>query len=328
MRTKRSRTILLIILSQLASMATCRSLRAAAPDDAAGTRQSPARPVIQKPLTREDAELLLREAHGLIEQGRLDDADKILSRVENAHVQYPLFHVGPSPASLRKELTHAERLRAARKSLSHDQPEGASRYLPFSRNTSGQGNATSDPFLTRNRAGGEMPATSGNVTQHDAPIAEHRLAAVAAPTTLALDSPSPRAQRLDNPFASAGRPLSLPSANSSNEPSSSESPLNYPSTHPASDDDSRHLAASPAHSLADSTLPESSSSNPSWALPSAPLPRGTSDQRFTEANSGLMPPRHLAADSSTNESRLPSSTTKQQAQEKLSAAQGPAIRRH
>ena len=104
------RTILLIALAQAASLATCCELRAEAPANSIGASQPPARPTIQKPITREDAELMLREAHSAIEQGRFDDADKIISRVENAHVQFPFIHTGPTPASLRKELNRADRL--------------------------------------------------------------------------------------------------------------------------------------------------------------------------------------------------------------------------
>ena len=46
---------------------------------------------------------MLREARGAIDQGRLDDAEKILSRVENAHVSFSVFHVGPTPASVRRD---------------------------------------------------------------------------------------------------------------------------------------------------------------------------------------------------------------------------------
>src|SRR5262245_53218734 len=101
------RTILLIALAQAASLATCFELRAESPVNSGGTSQQSARPTVQKPLTREDAELMLREAHSAIEQGRLEDADKIITRVENAHVQFSFLHTGPSTASLRKELSRA-----------------------------------------------------------------------------------------------------------------------------------------------------------------------------------------------------------------------------
>ncbi|HEX5470713.1 MAG TPA: hypothetical protein VFW73_02450 [Lacipirellulaceae bacterium] len=317
MRTKRSQTVLLIIFAQLASMAVYRGLRAATPDDSS---QSSARPVVQKPLTREDAELMLREAHGLIEQGRFDDADKIISRVENAHVQFPLFHFGPTTASLRKQLMRAQRLSAARKSLSHDQPAATGHNLPFSRNSVDQTNATADPFIAHSRVAQQIQA-SGNATQQDRSIGEeHRLAAVSSPTTLALNSEPSGAQRLNNPFVSSSAPISLPSENLRSASSASNTPLQYPSTHEAIGEGARNLDASSSRHPIDSSLPESARSNSSWALPSAPLPRGANDQRFAENNSGLMPPRHMAASSSLNSPPSTGLTAKQQAQEKLSAA--------
>src|SRR3954469_3963345 len=119
------RTILLIALAQAVSLVACCELRAETPAASIGTSQGGARPAAQKPITREDADLMLREAHSAIEQGRFEDADKIISRVENAHIQFPFIHTGPTPASLRKELSRADRLRAASKSLSHDDQSSA-----------------------------------------------------------------------------------------------------------------------------------------------------------------------------------------------------------
>ncbi|HVT29019.1 MAG TPA: hypothetical protein VHE81_13470 [Lacipirellulaceae bacterium] len=50
------------------------------------------------------------------------------------------------------------------------------------------------------------------------------------------------------------------------------------------------------------------------------MPRGSSDQRLADANSGLMPPRHAADEISPNNSSLSGSSAKQQAEEKLVAA--------
>src|SRR3954462_1640386 len=159
------RTILLIALAQAASLVACCELSADSPAASSGALQPPARPTIQKPLTREDAELMLREAHSAVEQGRFDAADKIISRVENAHVQFPFIHTGPTPAPLRKELNRADRLRAASKSLSHEQPTGAKKYLPFSRGGSTQANAKTDPFAGRSRNVDPISAPAANASQ-------------------------------------------------------------------------------------------------------------------------------------------------------------------
>src|SRR3954447_9419455 len=105
LRTTNMRTILLIALAQAASLAACFELRAESAADSNGALQPPARPTIQKPLTREDAELMLREAHSAIEQGRFDAADKIISRVENAHVQFSFIHT-PTQTTAPPTNTH------------------------------------------------------------------------------------------------------------------------------------------------------------------------------------------------------------------------------
>ncbi len=145
------RTILLIALAQASSLVAFCDLRAQAPVNTAGVAQAGERPNVVKPLTREDADLMLREAHSAIEQGRLADAEKIITRVENAHVQFPFIHTGPTPASLRKELARAERLRSASKALAHDEPMGAKKYLPFSRGNNSPAVVKPDPFAGRGR---------------------------------------------------------------------------------------------------------------------------------------------------------------------------------
>jgi general secretion pathway protein D len=58
---------------------------------------------------------MLREARSAIQQGRLDDAEKILKRAENARVHYPLLHFGLTPSTVRRELNRARRLPGAAK---------------------------------------------------------------------------------------------------------------------------------------------------------------------------------------------------------------------
>ncbi len=313
------RTILLVILVQVATIAACRELRAEAPADSIGASQQPARPTIQKPLTREDADLMLREAHSAIEQGRYADAEKIISRVENAHVQFPFIHVGPTPASLRKELAHAERLRAASKSMSHDQPAGASKYLPFSRSGNNQTNDATDPFASRGKNIGPISAPSTAASQTMPPAAaDHRLDGMSAPGTPS-DSQATRPRSAGNPFTSAGQPAGLSSlAKTTSEPPSATDALSYPAM-PALDGNPQDLPLPTTRSQAAPTAHGAADSNPSWQLPSAPLPRGESDQQFDKAGSSLMPPNRTATNPSTNNSRSPVAASKQKAQEHLSA---------
>jgi type II secretory pathway component GspD/PulD (secretin) len=323
LRTTNMRTILLIALVQAASLAACCELRAEAPADSLGASQPPARPTIQKPITREDADLMLREAHSAIEQGRFDAAEKIISRVESARVQFPLFHTGPTPAALRKELSRAERLRSASKSLSHDAPSGAKKYLPFSRPNSGQANTATDPFANRSHNVDPISAPTSTASQNSiSPVTgDRRLAGISAPATLPSDSQSPRARSLDNPFTSSENTAGLnPSASLASDPPSTEGPLGYPTMPSAKDDSSQARPSPSARTQTASTLHGSGDTNPSWQLPSAPLPRGASDQQFAASGSNLMPPKHNVASASASNSRTPASASKQQAQEDLSAA--------
>ena len=145
------RTILLIALRKRRRLPPAVNFARKLPPILSGASQPSARPTVQKPITREDADLMLREAHSAIEQGRFADADKIISRVENAHIQFPFIHTGPTPASLRKELSRADRLRAASKSLSHEQPS-ARRSICHSRAAAAaRPIATTDPFAGRGR---------------------------------------------------------------------------------------------------------------------------------------------------------------------------------
>lgn len=60
-------------------------------------------------LSRNDVDRLLREATAAIDQGKFEEADAILRRTEKAGVHYPLLHMGPTPASVRRALAKAQR---------------------------------------------------------------------------------------------------------------------------------------------------------------------------------------------------------------------------
>jgi general secretion pathway protein D len=305
------RTILLIALAQAASLASYCELRAEAPVNSPGASQSPARPVVQKPITREDAELMLREAHSAIEQGRFADADKIITRVENSHIQFPFIHTGPTPASLRKELNRADRLRAASKSMSHDGPTGAAKYLPFSRGGSSQANAKTDPFAGRSRNVDPIsaPAAATSQTNNSSASGDRRMAGASTPGSV------------NNPFASSGTTSGLKTDSSlASEAAPADSPLGYPSMHAAKDDSSQSRPSPVLRTQTAATPPGGADAIPSWQLPSAPLPRGTTDQQVGASGSGLMPPKHTAASAPANTAQTPATAPKQQAQEDLSAA--------
>jgi general secretion pathway protein D len=326
--TQRKLTTLLITLAQFAAVGVC-GLRAATPADNAATSPSaqPNRPTMQKPLSREDAELMLREARSAIEQGRLEDADSILNRIEKANVQFPYFHVGPTPTSVRRELMHAQRLRSASKSLAHDQPSGMKRFLPFSRNNGAQTPATTDPFAARNKNADMAASRSDTNLQAAAPAPTQRLANVSGPASATSPSGlqvSPQianGQTINNPFASAGKTAGAGLANAPSDsayPATSKTPVDRNANDPAD-----RLALNDVN-LKSPQLPNSntpSSAKPSWTLPDAPLPGGAAPgDRLGAKNTGLTPPKHATPVAGPANSQFAGPLAKQQAQQKLSAA--------
>ena len=102
-------------------------------------------------LTRDDVDVLLRQARSAIQQGNLEQADALVKRAEDARAHYPFFHMGPTPTSVRRELNRARRV----------QPSAGQSSAPSTRNGPGLftgGNRTSDgtapdPFLRARSAG-------------------------------------------------------------------------------------------------------------------------------------------------------------------------------
>jgi len=140
----------LVALSQLAGFGIAQALHAATSQGSSSSTSQSAQTALQKPITREEADQLLRQAHSAIEQGHLDDAEKVLSRVENAHVNFSVFHVGPTTESIRRELSRAQHLAHANGKSSKD----SQAHQPFARTQNGSTKTPEDPFNTH-RASGE-----------------------------------------------------------------------------------------------------------------------------------------------------------------------------
>lgn len=161
MSAKLTHTAVLVALTQVAWLGAVQTASAAAPDKPGVTTLPHAGP--QKPLTREEAEVMLKEAHTAVEQGRLDDAEKILTRIENAHVNFSVFHVGPTTSSVRRELTRARHAsQADAKTGGKPAGAGAMSHLPFSRSDGAQKKGIEDPFAaksTLNASKDGLPST-------------------------------------------------------------------------------------------------------------------------------------------------------------------------
>jgi hypothetical protein len=180
------RTILLFACSFLTvtCLAAPTSAQTANPSGAATGQTAPQRVA---PMSREDVDILLREARSAIAKGNYDEADQLISRAENARVRYSMLHMGATPASVRKELTRA-------RNAAGNNPARGARLNPFaSRDTAKQ--ETVDPFLQAKRAGGQGSPATGNTTQANASDPANAAEGV-----------------IDNPITAAQLPQRLPTA--------------------------------------------------------------------------------------------------------------------
>jgi general secretion pathway protein D len=309
---KRTHTVISITLAQIALACALQTARAATPEASAAA--PPARPTVQKPITREDADLMLREARGAIEQGRLDEADKILTRVENAHVNYSVFHVGPNPGSVRRELTRARRMAGTPgTTASQAANTGSKKFLPFARNGSTKATATQDPFAARNQMTDQKAAASTSPAAGSLSKAtpDNGLGSISAPEVASAS----------NPFSPAGRTAQLSSNDKANDPTDSLIGSRYPVTQAnAQDNPFQAGAAAPAANAATSSAPpQDRYSTQSFA--SAPMPVGARTQPNAAPSApGLIPPQNAASDRTANQSPSRAPSPKQQAQADLAAA--------
>jgi general secretion pathway protein D len=312
---KRTHTLISIAVTQIALACALPTACAAAPE--ASTAVPAARPTIQKPLTREDADLMLREARGNIEEGRLDEAEKILTRVENAHVNYSVFHVGPNPASVRRELTRARRLAGAPgKPAVQASVPGAKSFLPFARNGSTKAAATQDPFAARNQMTDQKTATTSS------PPPAGSLAQ-AAPGR-GLDSVSvPEGAAARSPLSPAGRSVQVSSNDivssndKANDRPAAPSGVTYPVTQAAAQDNP--FGAAPPANAAKTSSAQDRYATPS--SPNVPMPAGASTQQTAAPDApGLMPPQNAVVDRAASQLPARETSPKKQAQTDLAGA--------
>jgi hypothetical protein len=323
------RTIWLFTLAPITLVCAASQLRAAPTGAASST--SPAAVSAANKLTNQDVDLLLREARSAIQQGKLDEADTLLKRVENANVRMSVFHAGPTPASVRRELTHAQHAaHPASKSQPPSEKSGVNRFLPFSRNGNTDTRKTTDPFLNRGATPNELathPATS------ETPAASAAGGLATTPAALAIPGDSARLNSTagtSSKIASAAEPVTNPFAaavgaggqtRASAEPPSPISTTAEP--YPDTRSRSRAMPGRPANSSLNSLSLDNTSprhDDTSWSLPDAPLPSGISDHRNAASSpGGPTPPQRPAATQTPRSSELPGDA-KRQAQKRLSEA--------
>lgn len=126
--------------------------------DAQGSAAS-VRPSAAAPLTRAEVDKLLSLARAAIENGNLDQAEAFVSRAESAQIRYQLFHVGPTPQSVRRELMHAQRA-SGRRGDSLQQSDDSRYGVENQPSTDDRYSAApADPFAERSIA---LPAGIGS----------------------------------------------------------------------------------------------------------------------------------------------------------------------
>jgi general secretion pathway protein D len=190
------RTILLLACSFLSLHGLSAPIPAApaSGSESAGAGQSAPRQV--QPLTREDVEILLREARSAINKGNFDDAEQLISRAEQTRIRYPMLHMGPTPSSVRKELTKA-------RSAAGNNPARGARLNPFaSRDAAKQEKV--DPFLQAKRAGSKSTPVTSKESQSDASTATSTANSVTGNPITAAQQP----QRLPATLPTADRAVS------------------------------------------------------------------------------------------------------------------------
>jgi len=209
------RTILLVASTLFAALCVTPHLNAA-PASGSPAAAGQARPAVVKPMSREDVELMLREARSAIAQGKLDEAEKLVTKAENARIHYSMFHMGATPASVRRELNKARRapgmaskspaISEASKQPTPEQTAANERALNlFSQKGDASNQATVDPFAARSRV---TAASSTPPPGTDSPIASANASIAANNPRGEQAAPLDQPQRLpalgntvNNPFA-------------------------------------------------------------------------------------------------------------------------------
>jgi general secretion pathway protein D len=114
-------------------------------DDPSAT--SAAQAPTERSLSQSDVDKLLNQARAAIASGNLDQAEALVSRAEKTHTRYPLFHFGPTPSSVRNELTQAQQQRGRHGDAANANANNSPNSSPAATNSRDNRGATAgDPF--------------------------------------------------------------------------------------------------------------------------------------------------------------------------------------
>ena len=259
------RIILILACLPWGTFGAIRCSGAEATPAAAPAAQAAAR----SPMTRNDVDLLLRQARSAIQESNFEQADALVRRAEGAHIHYSLFHLGHTPSSVRREL---ERARHAQRPAGQkpSQPEAARPRLPMPWRTGDRASEeTADPFVARNQAM-QRDAALPSLPTTQSPqqtIPNGELAVGAAATAYNQAAVPPSGQQVLNPFAAQPRSLAVP-AHFEDQAKGA-----YPIAQTGWDADS-DAAAAATNANPYPTTGQTAGEDASWQLPDAPLPRG------------------------------------------------------
>ncbi len=280
------RTQLILILAGAALGPLCAVIPIAAQ---VGNSSMPA--ATPQRLTRDDVDVLLRQARAAIQQGSLDQADELVKRAEDARAHYPFFHMGPTPTSVRRELNRARRVQPSKGQASAPSTRNGPGLFAGANRTS-DGTAT-DPFLQRDQRGTQQTAANsvyvGQQNLAGAPRGD-----LSRMSPGALQNPPPVAvagQDVANPFLPRNGGASMPARYDA------QAENGYPVANTVWDDGGdAAMGGSPANvGLGDAMSPEDAP----WTLPDAPLPRGMHYSQIVADSSTELTPTKRGA--STND---------------------------
>ncbi|MCI0334258.1 MAG: general secretion pathway protein GspD [Planctomycetes bacterium] len=204
MRTKLS--VASTLFAALCVTPYCDAAPASGSTSASGRAQSS----VVKPMTRDDVELMLREARAAISNGKFDEAEKLVTRAENARIHYSMFHFGPTPASVRRELNRARRTDGPANNRVADGESSAfadstqrQQLNAFAQQSDAASRREVDPFTARSLASGANSTPPGGPTAQNAspnlaadPLNGERTPPIGRPQRLPSLS-----QTVRNPFA-------------------------------------------------------------------------------------------------------------------------------
>jgi general secretion pathway protein D len=238
-------------------------------------------------LTRDDVDVLLRQARSAIQHGNLDQADALVKRAEDARAHYPFFHMGPTPTSVRRELNRARRVQPSTGKASTQGTRSGLGLFGGAKNAD-QG-AAADPFLKRGPLGGEQrnPQSVYGDESMTQGMPRGDQANMPAGGLQNLPAVAVAGQDVANPFVPQNGGGPMPARYDA------QSENGYPVANTMWNQDGAVASGGPpAEAGFSDAVP---SEEAPWTLPDAPLPRGMHySQVVGDSSPELTPPRRSA----------------------------------